>query len=106
RTGQRRRPRGVIEGGRLFAPRWLGDMGDRVVRTSGYCGKGLGMGMDPKALSWEGAVVWLRNQPDRSQLVLDAFYDDPLIAAAERYYASGEWQAISQLLRGQTGKAL
>jgi SAM-dependent methyltransferase len=64
------------------------------------------MGMDPKALSWEGAVVWLRNQPDRSQLVLDAFYDDPLIAAAERYYASGEWQAISQLLRGQTGKAL
>jgi SAM-dependent methyltransferase len=62
--------------------------------------------MDPKALSWEGAVVWLRNQPDRSQLVLDAFYDDPLIAAAERYYASGEWRAVSQLLRGQTGKAL
>jgi SAM-dependent methyltransferase len=56
--------------------------------------------------TWENAVVWLRNQPDRKQLVLDAFYDDPLIAAAERYHASGEWQAVSQLLRGQTGKAL
>src|SRR5580704_9810620 len=56
--------------------------------------------------TWESAVVWLRNQPDRRQLVLDAFYDDPLIAAAERYHASGEWQAVSQLLRGKTGKAL
>jgi SAM-dependent methyltransferase len=56
--------------------------------------------------TWESAVVWLRNQPDRRQLVLDAFYDDPLIAAAERYYASGEWQAVSQLLQGKSGKAL
>jgi SAM-dependent methyltransferase len=56
--------------------------------------------------TWESAVVWLRDQPDRRQLVLDAFYDDPLIAAAQRYHASGEWQAVSQLLRGQTGRAL
>lgn len=56
--------------------------------------------------SWESAVVWLRNQPDRRQLVLDAFYDDPLIAAAARYYASSEWQAVAQLLRGRTGNAL
>jgi SAM-dependent methyltransferase len=56
--------------------------------------------------TWESAVVWLRNQPGRRQLVLDAFYDDPLIAAAERYHGSGEWQAVSQLLRGRTGKAL
>jgi SAM-dependent methyltransferase len=56
--------------------------------------------------TWESAVVWLRNQPDRRQLVLDAFYDDPLIAAAQRYRASGEWQAVSRLLQGQTGRAL
>jgi SAM-dependent methyltransferase len=51
-------------------------------------------------------VVWLRNQPDQRQLVLDAFYDDPLIAAAERYFSSAEWQAVSELLRNRTGKAL
>jgi SAM-dependent methyltransferase len=56
--------------------------------------------------TWESAVVWLRNQPDRRQLVLDAFYDDPLMAAAKRYHASSEWQAVSQLLHGKTGKAL
>jgi SAM-dependent methyltransferase len=62
--------------------------------------------MESKNPTWESAVVWLRNQPDRRQLVLDAFYDDPLIAAAARYYACGEWQAVSQLLRGRTGNAL
>jgi SAM-dependent methyltransferase len=56
--------------------------------------------------SWEDAVVWLRNQPGQRQLVLDAFYDDPLTSAAERYHASGEWQAVAQLLQGRTGKAL
>jgi len=56
--------------------------------------------------SWENAVLWLRNQPARSQLVLDAFYDDPLIAAAERYRRSDEWQAICEFLRGRTGQAL
>jgi len=64
------------------------------------------MNADPKLLSWEDAVVWLRNQPDRRQLVLDSFYDDPLIKAAERYHDSGEWQAISRILQGRTGKAL
>ena len=34
--------------------------------------------------TWEAAVVWLRDQPNQRQLVLDAFYDDPLIAAAKR----------------------
>jgi len=56
--------------------------------------------------SWENAVSWLREQPDQRQLVLDAFYDDPLAAAAERYFRSSEWQSISQLLRGRTGRAL
>jgi SAM-dependent methyltransferase len=56
--------------------------------------------------SWEAAVVWLRDQPERRQLVLDAFYDDPLIAAAKRYFDSCEWQAVAQLLRGRSGGAL
>src|SRR3979490_1934901 len=64
------------------------------------------MEMDLKTLSWEDAVIWLRNQPDQRQLVLDAFYDDPLIAAAERYFGSGEWQAVSHLLKGRAGRAL
>src|SRR5215216_1879956 len=56
--------------------------------------------------TWEDAVVWLRNQPDQRQLVLDAFYDDPLIEAAKRYFASTEWQAVSKLLQNRTGRAL
>jgi SAM-dependent methyltransferase len=64
------------------------------------------MSAEAEIPTWESAVVWLRNQPDRRQLVLDAFYDDPLTAAAERYHATEEWQAVSQLLRGRTGSAL
>ncbi|MFM9726469.1 hypothetical protein ACKI1L_38745, partial [Streptomyces scabiei] len=56
--------------------------------------------------SWEDAVCWLREQPDQQQLVLDAFYDDPLIGAAERYYASAEWQEVSRLLAAKRGTAL
>ncbi len=56
--------------------------------------------------TWESAVVWLRNQPDRRQLVLDAYYDDPLPAAAKRYHQSDEWREIAARLRGRSGKAL
>lgn len=64
------------------------------------------MSVEFKISTWEDAVIWLRDQPDKRQLVLDAFYDDPLIAAAQRYFASDEWQAVSQLLRERTGRAL
>ena len=64
------------------------------------------MSVEPKISTWEDAVVWLRAQPNQRQLVLDAFYDDPLIAAARRYFDSCEWQAVSQFLRGRTGRAL
>ncbi|MBR0938017.1 class I SAM-dependent methyltransferase [Bradyrhizobium jicamae] len=64
------------------------------------------MNDERKFTTWEEAVVWLRNQPDQHQLVLDAFYDDPLIAAAERYFQSTEWQAIAALLAGRSGAAL
>jgi SAM-dependent methyltransferase len=64
------------------------------------------MKAETETLSWEAAVVWLRSQPERRQLVVDGYYDDPLLAAAERYRGSGEWQAIAALLRGRAGKAL
>lgn len=64
------------------------------------------MNVDAKISTWESAVIWLRGQPDQRQLVLDAFYDDPLIAAAKRYFDGDEWQAVSQILHGRTGRAL
>jgi SAM-dependent methyltransferase len=52
-----------------------------------------------KAFStWEQAVQWLREQPDRLDLVEAAYYDDPLLLAAKRYYASEEWSAVRTLL--------
>ena len=64
------------------------------------------MSAEAGSMTWESAVVWLRNQPDRRQLVLDAYFDDPLATAARRYHASDEWREITLLLRGRTGKAL
>jgi len=64
------------------------------------------MSADAEGVTWESAVVWLRNQPDQRQLVLDAYYDDPLLAAAKRYHESDEWREIAALLRGRAGKAL
>jgi len=64
------------------------------------------MSAESKSLTWEDAVVWLRSQPDQCQLVLDAYFDDPLLAAAQRYHDSDEWREIATLLRERTGKAL
>lgn len=52
----------------------------------------------PLFSTWDAAVRWLRSQPDRQALVRDAYYDDPLIEAAERYWLSDEWRAIRKLL--------
>jgi SAM-dependent methyltransferase len=62
--------------------------------------------MSAELSSWEEAVAWLRNQPDQADLVRVCFYDDPLLAAAERYYASTEWAAVCKLLAGRRGMAL
>ena len=48
--------------------------------------------------TWEQAVQWLREQPEQQELVLAAYYDDPLSVAADRYWRSEEWQAIRRLL--------
>ena len=60
----------------------------------------------PEPLSWESAVVKLRTQPEQQALVEACFYDDPLLNAAQRYYASSEWQAVRQIVNGSSGRAL
>jgi SAM-dependent methyltransferase len=62
--------------------------------------------MSGEAMNWEGAVLWLRNQPDQAELVRACFYDDPLIDAARRFHASGEWHAVRELLPRKPGRAL
>lgn len=56
--------------------------------------------------TWEQAVQWLREQPGKRDLVLAAYYDDPLPEAAARYWRSEEWQAIRPLLPSTPGRAL
>lgn len=61
---------------------------------------------EPQFSTWEEAVQWLRNQPGQGELVMAAYYDDPLLAVANRYWASEEWNAIKRLLPKTRGKAL
>jgi SAM-dependent methyltransferase len=56
--------------------------------------------------SWEQAVKWLREQPDRQELVQACYYDDPLLEAAKRFAASNEWQTVTRLLPPPAGRAL
>ena len=62
--------------------------------------------MNSPSMTWEDAVVSLRDRPDQAELVRACYYDDPLIAAARRYHASLEWQALRKLLPTQRGAAL
>jgi SAM-dependent methyltransferase len=57
-------------------------------------------------LTWEEAVLWLKSQPQQDELVKMCFYDDPLLAAAERFHSSTEWQAVQELIGPTRGKAL
>ena len=56
--------------------------------------------------TWEQAVQWLREQPEQQELVRAAYYDDPLSAAADRYWCSEEWHAIRPLLPIMRKRAL
>ena len=54
--------------------------------------------MNDKQLTWEEAVIWLREQPEKAKLVHDCYYDDPIEQAANRYSNSEEWLAVKKLL--------
>lgn len=60
----------------------------------------------PTNASWEDAVRWLREQPGNEELVLAAYYDDPLTEAATRYWQSAEWADVRGHLPGARGTAL
>lgn len=49
-------------------------------------------------MNWEEAVRSLIENPDRRELVEACFYDSPVQSAAERFFRSEEWIAVSQLL--------
>jgi SAM-dependent methyltransferase len=57
-------------------------------------------------LTWEQSVLWLKSQPEQDALVRACFYDDPLLAAAERFHASTEWKAVQELIGSARGSAL
>jgi SAM-dependent methyltransferase len=62
--------------------------------------------MEPTFRTWEQAVQWLRDQPDKRDLVEAAYYDDPLLATATRYWRSEEWSAVRSMLPAPKGRAL
>jgi SAM-dependent methyltransferase len=57
-------------------------------------------------MTWEQAVLNMREQPEHRDLVRACFYDDPVLGAAERYYRSPEWTALRALLPRPPGDAL
>ena len=57
--------------------------------------------MSDKVFTWEEAVQWLRDQPEKSELVKFCYYDDPLEAAAERFLQSEEWLEVLSLLKSK-----
>jgi len=63
------------------------------------------MATDP-SMSWEAAVQLLKHDPDSSELVESCYYDDPLLAAADRYWQSSEWRAARLFLPASRGSAL
>lgn len=54
--------------------------------------------------TWEDAVLWLRSQANQRELVVGAYYDDPLLASATRYWQSAEWLAIRNYLPSPPGR--
>jgi SAM-dependent methyltransferase len=58
------------------------------------------------ANSWESAVLQLKSDVANKDLIDAAYYDDPLVRAAERYHCSFEWHAIRAVLGPARGSAL
>lgn len=56
-------------------------------------------------MTWEDSVVWLQRQPNMAELVTACYFDDPLLAAAQRFHESAEWQQVRSFLP-PPGKAI
>jgi SAM-dependent methyltransferase len=48
-------------------------------------------------MTWEEAVIWLRNQPEQIDLAKACYYDDPIEEAAWRFAESDEFAAVLRL---------
>lgn len=59
--------------------------------------------MGSERWSWEQTIRWLREQPDQAALIRSGYFDDPLEAAAIRYWRSAEWRALAAFLPRHTG---
>lgn len=57
-------------------------------------------------MTWEEAVIWLKNQDGQEDLVAACFFDDPLIESCKRYWKSSEWKAIRKYLPRIKGNIL
>jgi SAM-dependent methyltransferase len=53
---------------------------------------------EAKYITWEDAVLWLRQQDQYRDLVRDCYYGDPLDQECQRYHSSPEWIAVRELL--------
>jgi SAM-dependent methyltransferase len=62
--------------------------------------------MAQNQLTWEQAVLWLREQPEQQALVRSCYFDAPLDEAVDRYYRDPEWRAVRALLPKPPGRAL
>lgn len=56
--------------------------------------------------SWEEAVGWLLAQPEHRTLCQACYYDRPALGAAQRFWASDEWQALRAFIPPEHGSAL
>lgn len=61
--------------------------------------------MSQPNLTWEDAVRWLLGQPEQSDLVRAAYFDQPVSKAARRYHLSEEYSALRAFLP-KAGRAL
>jgi hypothetical protein len=52
---------------------------------------------DKNFCSWEDAVVWLKEQSDRQELVKACFFDDPLEESMRLHYCSSGWRESGEL---------
>jgi 2-polyprenyl-3-methyl-5-hydroxy-6-metoxy-1,4-benzoquinol methylase len=57
-------------------------------------------------MTWEETISYIRKQDNMRKLVLEAYYDDPLIEVAKRYYQSSEWLSIKKIIESKNGKIL
>ena len=56
--------------------------------------------------TYEESVRWLRTQPEHAGLVVDAYLDEDNFAAARRFAASEEFEAVARLLSLKNGRKL